>query len=333
VQVEFGGLTSSTLQITPSHSNAFPSSGGSLALDSSGPNLGIRLVNAAKVNCINEVEDILSVVNTLDKDHVLDAMQEAIRNANLNMAYMLKKKCNLSDKDLGKILGCVALTWDAIEGLINDIANAKNDQDRTLLHFAAADGDADIAKKLLAIADADKFMTADGYWGSPLHSAARRNKLEVFRKILEQFPNSAKLRAYYGWTALHVAVFNESVDIVKAFAQRNDFYDLASIKDSKGQTALHVAADNGNVEIFREFFNVKDFERLASIQDDDGQTALHYAAFSGHIDVVKEFLNVNDFANLASIRSMAGLTALHLAARWKHQAVVKVILEKCPGLQ
>ena len=114
----------------------------------------------------------------------------------------------------------------------------------------------------------------------PIHEAARDGDLKTVESLLKAHPELVSGKdEKYGQTPLHVAAFNDHLDVAKLLlANKAD----VNAKASNGSTPLHLAAAKGNKEIVDLL--------LASgadvnVTDHDGWSPLHSAVTWGHKDI------------------------------------------------
>jgi ankyrin repeat protein len=180
----------------------------------------------------------------------------------------------------------------------------------TVLHRAAAWGDQDMVRKLIAAGANIHSMTPKGT--TPLHKAARAGCPDIV-KILLEYGANVNLCNYKGKTALIIAARRGHTDtimmLVEAGADVNLLHkDILSISFEMNQMK--------STEIFpRENANIT--------IDGGGRTALHVAAGYGHQDIVKMLLGFGADINL---HTKNGDTALHHAAYRRQQKIVELLL-------
>ncbi len=113
-----------------------------------------------------------------------------------------------------------------------------------------------------------------------------------------------------GWTALHYAVQQGRVEMVKLLLDKG-----ASIDDEgrNGWTDLQFAVFKGYIEIISILLDKG--AKVSACEKTSGMTALHYAAIWGNVDAVKEILKYSKIDDI-NIKDNNGKTALHYAATW-----------------
>ena len=132
--------------------------------------------------------------------------------------------------------------------------------------------------------------------------------------------NDANISATDGWTALHVAVKYERVDIVQLLIERN--FDVNTTTNQQW-TPLHHAAYKGHESIVRLLMNSKNVDINAATNQQ--WTPLHESALEGHENIVHMLLKAKDINVNATTNQQ--WTALHLAALLGHDNVLHVLLD------
>jgi hypothetical protein len=88
-------------------------------------------------------------------------------------------------------------------------------------------------------------LIATTWHATPIHKACYDNDVDLLQALLDFGPlaESLSLRDQHGWTALHVAVFVNSIDAAKLLLSRGaDIFDVAG---TCRHTALHIACSRG----------------------------------------------------------------------------------------
>jgi ankyrin repeat protein len=143
---------------------------------------------------------------------------------------------------------------DRFSGLLKDqpsLVSIKDKNGDTLLHMAAANGQKDVVKLLLA--NAAEVNAKDDAGMTPLSMAAARGHKEV-------------------------------VNLLFANTRMKDVPGLVFGKDKKGDTPLHMAAANGQKDVVELLLAIGE---EANEKNDNGLTPLSAARANGHDDVVE----------------------------------------------
>jgi hypothetical protein len=118
-----------------------------------------------------------------------------------------------------------------------------------------------------------------GFCG-PIHDAARDGDIKKVELLLKGQPNLVSSKdEEYGQTPLHIAAFNDRLDVAKLLlANKAD----VNAKAKNGSTPLHLAAAKGNKDM-ADFLlaNKADVNAV----DNDGWSPMHSAIAWGHKDI------------------------------------------------
>ncbi|XP_052812830.1 inversin-like isoform X2 [Mya arenaria] len=165
-----------------------------------------------------------------------------------------------------------------------------DDQDRnkrTALHWAASYGNLEHVKML--IKQDSNIGIPDIEGKTPLHWAASSKDPEAVncvKLILDTTPSVINWQDYEGRTALHLAVADGNIAVVKALVAVDNCN--VSALDNMFRTPLHWAAVLGHSKIVSLLLdNHADY----SSSDQNGATPLHYAAQNNFDDTVEVFLS------------------------------------------
>jgi ankyrin repeat protein len=262
-----------------------------------------------------------------------------------------------------------SIPLDAVKYLLDHGAEPQvcDDEKLTCLHFAAARGNLEVCKLLLARDEVD-VDAEDDSGESPLHHAFRFPNVsgELIQLLLDRKPNvnaqdkdsqaplyeacsvgnvagAALLLDYrdgdirvdinddekiFGHTALHASVKASSLELVKLLVSRGA--DM-SLKDKQGHDPIFQAAEEGEDEILAFLLGSwkdRGFDMQFLAQVDiNGHTPLHRAAAKGHTACVEVLLQQGDGKHLSMQLNHNGATPLHSAARRGHFASTKLMLD------
>lgn len=154
---------------------------------------------------------------------------------------------------------------------------------------------------------------------TPLHLACCYGNLGCIKALSNTLPDRLSLtdlniQDNYGWTPLHCAANQSSIDCVKELIKMGA--DL-NIKDHTGRTVLHYMCRE------KDFIKVlMEANADINIQDKDGWTPLHIVCYHFKYDVIKEFLLYHPNMTL---KDNSGLTPLELAEKFGFNEVVKIL--------
>ena len=99
---------------------------------------------------------------------------------------------------------------------------------------------------------------ASTWYTTPIHKACYENDVAGLRALVESLSQSEAaesqiaLRDHHGWTALHVAVFMNSIETTEILLSIRSV-DIFTVTGggALGHTALHLACSRGHCEIVR----------------------------------------------------------------------------------
>ena len=153
-----------------------------------------------------------------------------------------------------------------------------------------------------------------------LNEAVQKGNLKGVASVINRDKNKVYTRNPDGSTLLHLAVFNDHIDIVKYLVSQGADVDA---QDSEGDTPLHLAASSGLFEIAKYLVskgadvNVKN----RSFQE----TPLHRTTYYGYINMVE--LLVNHGADV-NARAKDNSSPLQNAAEIGSLNIVKYLISK-----
>ena len=222
---------------------------------------------------------------------------------------------------------------------------------QTLLYWACANGDVELAKLLIDCLGENLNLEETGKEGRTfLGWACENGHVEVVQLLIDQ---GAKLeeKDEDGQTPLHLVCWGTAgnVEIVKLLISQNvnlEEIDVMNhtpvfwaclwghvsvvklllhhkvninLKDTNGKTPLHLSTQH--VEVVQLLLEQKVELNWKNGHD---QTALHLACENGNLEVVKLFL---EFGAILEEKDKDGLTALHLACKYGHEKIAKLLLK------
>lgn len=197
----------------------------------------------------------------------------------------------------------------------NENVNGIDEEKRSHLHLAAALGNVDVVK--LLIAAGARCNVRDDNFLSPLHRACRNNHDLVVKSLIDAGANIDD-RDRNWITPLHVCAANNSLECVKLFM---DKIVNKNVTDRNGSTALHHAANNGNCDMLT--YLLKEGCSTSS-QDKMGRRPLHYAAAIGNNDAITLLINSGAKVDAIDHRMM---TPLIIAADGSHLFAFQTLLD------
>jgi ankyrin repeat protein/outer membrane protein assembly factor BamB len=206
-----------------------------------------------------------------------------------------------------------AETKDDSEGEPTDTVASEEDRQLQTLYGAAANGDAQLVRSLIA-GGAD--VNAPGSWGwTPLHVAAATGHEEIVSLLIAGGADPDALDGQRN-TPVQLAIGYGYRDIGGLLIQNGA--DLR-VANEAGETLLHTAAERDEADIAAFLIDRgADVNATAS----DGGTPLHYASWSGSRNTVQVLI---DRGADISAKANDGRTPFHLA---RDKEVVAVLIEK-----
>jgi ankyrin repeat protein len=188
----------------------------------------------------------------------------------------------------------------------------------TELHKAAAAGDMDAARAILAV-DPYRVSEREDYKLTALHRAAAAGHGEM-TELLLRAGAAADARDYGGQTPLHAAADGGHAAAVEALLGHRARSDLI---DEVGDTPLHKAARGGHHAAARLLL---DHRADPNIRGECGGTALHAAAGAGRLQMAELLLGRGALANAHSTAHSKPWTPWNEARGAGHQALTDLLL-------
>ncbi|XP_052206907.1 uncharacterized protein LOC127811239 [Diospyros lotus] len=218
------------------------------------------------------------------------ALHVAARNQNVEVVRMLIEEDPNSSMHLPNSAGETPLYIAAERGyhkVVSELLEAKepafNGPDRrTALHAAVISNDkVEGCTKMLLEWNKDLAREADRYGWTPLHYAARFNRKQTVKLLLEYNSSIAYLTSHEDdrKTALHVAASHGNISVIKELILKCP--DCWEMVNGKGQNILHLAVQNDQEEATEFILKHPRISGLIKQQDDDGNTPFHLLAVTG----------------------------------------------------
>ena len=159
--------------------------------------------------------------------------------------------------------------------------NVADDRGRTVLSWAAANGNLECARALLNAGAEPNQYNVKGH--TALHLAAGVANIELVKVLLRKGA-AINTAGEDGFTPLHIAVLSDSYAVAELLLRRGADVDARY----NGSTALHIAADKGFVDVARLLLRYgAAFDGHA---DSTGFTALDYAVENDNDAMVEALL-------------------------------------------
>lgn len=276
-----------------------------------------------------------------------------------------------ADTNIRDHTGCTPLHLSALEGHCEVaevlLANGSDpslvdDEGLTASHRAAKENQCDMLHVLAAAGD--DLSAVDNYGDSLLHAAARGGARETFEMLVNTRAGILRWRNDTGWTPVHVAVVESSVEMVKHVldvATSHQFqdtgFDIDSARSDDGATSLIHAVRVGSREAVELLL---DYGANIHTTDHMEGSALHSAVAGGYTELVRDLIRrgadvnarhrggapyavldavhfgysetlealLEGGARLLDATTDDGYTALHLAAYEGHLGLLRLLLKK-----
>lgn len=206
------------------------------------------------------------------------------------------------------------------------------------VHAAARGGSLAVLRDLLrGCSDAAAYRDAQG--STILHAAAAKGQVEVVKNLIASF-DIANCVDDQGNTALHIAAFRGHVQVVEALITASP--SLISATNEAGDTFLHMALTgfgtpefqrlDRQTELIRQLasgaiVDISSSSTIINAQNDDGKTALHLAVVCNlHSDVVKLLMSVPCID--LNICDKDGMTPLDLLRKQPRTTASEVLIKQ-----
>jgi ankyrin repeat protein len=181
--------------------------------------------------------------------HKVDLVELAIIQQDANTALKFIdsstdfKKHGTNLLKLGMAHRNINLVQAALEKKVDTNIHNNNNDRYTPLHYAVANGDAELTRLLLA---KDAKMTAAGNGLRPLHLAAFFGHHNILQILLQHFKEDLKLnyKDANGFTPLHYAAYNNDHKVIKLLLDNGANYNLHT--KANVLTPLELAKAKGN---------------------------------------------------------------------------------------
>lgn len=181
--------------------------------------------------------------------------------------------------------------------------SAFNPQSSNSLNLAARNNDIHTVERLLKKSNPN---CVDNRGWTCLHEAAFNDSLESLLLILKHPDCRPLSETYEGHTALYLACRKQcSIKIIKVLLEQVD--DIANYASTEMVSPLHVVSSQGRTEAVQLLLA---YGAIIDVQDFDGDTPLHDAAFGMQYEAVTQLLHAGADAEK---RNEALYTPLHLA--------------------
>lgn len=161
---------------------------------------------------------------------------------------------------------------------------------------------------------------------TPLHYAAFNGQIEIAKMLVNEFKAEPNAKCLPGLTTpLHHAAITTDVEMARCLV--TELGANPNESDLSGANAVHYAAQRARTEMLRV---LADLGAKVDHPDNNGDTPLHWAmrdgAFYGEMADIVQIL-VKELRANVNLRNNAGDMVLHIAAKNNRVAVVRLLLQ------
>ncbi|MFI4918831.1 MAG: ankyrin repeat domain-containing protein [Legionellales bacterium] len=270
-----------------------------------------------KLNLDYEAKKAPQVLKALQ---ILDAVQEG------DVAAAKASKdvyATAIDEQQGTLMHYAAATYDAEAFELVEYCSPKDNLGYQPIHTAAAAGNNLVVAKLLnKAASLSACKTNQGL--TPLMLAIQHGHLNVVKTLKEQGAACVEILPN-DMTPLYFAVAEGATDIA-LYMLKNWALSEGFINHNVKMTVLHLAIEHGAFDV--ALVLLANNARFNILRKSDGMTALHCAAQSGHVPLLEQMVAKGASLTLA-LESKK--TPMHLAAEAGQMVVVEYLLRQ--GIQ
>nr|QEO19202.1 putative ankyrin-1 isoform X1 [Cymbidium ensifolium] len=207
----------------------------------------------------------------------------------------------------------LAMQLDEGKGLARTVADVKDANNRTALHFAAREGKTEVCKYLLEELKLDANVRDDD-GETPLLHASRQGHFHTVIYLLEQGADPSASSAL-GATALHHAAGIGDIELLKLLLSKGVNID----SESDAGTPLIWAAGHGQQDSVKVLLEHK---ANPNAETEDGITPLLSAVAAGSLTCLQLLIEAGATPNIKA----GGATPLHVAADAGSKEIINCLL-------
>jgi transient receptor potential cation channel subfamily A protein 1 len=320
---------------------------------------------------------ILEKMNSTESTHINEENKEeytailiAAQEGNIEMVdIILEKNGNWENKEKLNIVHKAAMCGHVMlleklkskEKFLSYAYQKTDSKKENLLHLAVDSGSIDTVKWILNHTDLRWQIDDENVKGNtPLHMAARLNKLEVLKMLLEKSKGVNK-EDKNKETALLLASQNGNIDVVEILlinmadvnktdcnsnsaimlAAANNHKEIVTLllenkadlnkKNTMFQNILHIVIANENSDLLRIIMPHIQTESMLEERDLIDESPLHVAAKNSQDECINILFNSKFMSSKFMVaKNFYGKTPCHIAARTGNFSVLKAIILKYP---
>ncbi|XP_047339718.1 ankyrin repeat-containing protein BDA1-like [Impatiens glandulifera] len=155
-------------------------------------------------------------------------------------------------------------------------------------------------------------------------AAVSRVDINSFRQMNQQLIMDVYKFTYFGYSILHVAVSNRSMDIVEQILETAP--DLLNALDSRKWSPLHLASvQDDNIVMMRRLLHINPY--VARVKTSHGDSILHLCLKNSQPESLQLLMDTIQDTEFANLTDAEGNTILHLAVMLNSN-VLNYLLEK-----
>ncbi|XP_020700699.1 ankyrin-1 [Dendrobium catenatum] len=207
----------------------------------------------------------------------------------------------------------LAMQLDEGKGLARTVADVKDANNRTALHFAAREGKTEVCKYLLEELKLDADVRDDD-GETPLLHASRQGHFQTVNYLLEQGANPSAA-SELGATSLHHAAGIGDIELLKLLLSKGVKVD----SESDAGTPLIWAAGHGQQDSVKVLLEHK---ADPNAETEDGITPLLSAVAAGSLTCLQLLIEAGASTNIKA----GGATPLHVAADAGSKEIINCLL-------
>lgn len=255
-------------------------------------------------NCLTEDKYVLIYVQNSDMDNLFCANSKFanIGAVDVGNSSTLHYAATLQDSEIA--------SWLIRNGL--DV-NAQNNSGKSPLHLAVEYNRFKNAK--LLIENHANLELQNQFGDTPLHIATLKSYYDIAILLLDNKADPNTKNQYNGYTALHIATEQNSLEEVYYLIKNGANIDE---KDKSGETPLIIASKFGWTDIVKVLL---DNDADIDARDNYGRTALHMADEKNFPDISDMLIDAGIHVDVRD--TIMGYTPLHWAIRENNFEIVK----------